>query len=274
MTASRAARCRRTAAVEEPLDVPEIRKHPHAADRDSRTRSLSPAPVSRGCWNSVADRFHRSVAATRRNHRADSGATSAATSSDRQAHSTASLSRQEWRAEKDEHTQRDSMIAQELGGATERVERHLLVETREHARVRGLQTDGHFQLARNRIAKSQAALAIRAGEKCRMRLDDHPLESRHRRGDLLVIVRWDGGGSKKLPALYSLIWRAGGKSASAVRICAAIAPRGTVSSRVFTHKSHITHRNGHSRFVRKTTAVGARAPRLSRSSSQMDAYAR
>ena len=53
-----------------------------------------------------------------------------------------------------------------------------------------------------------------------------------------------------------------------------MAPRGTVESSVLTQRSHITHRNGHSLFVRKTTAVGARSPRASRSSSQMDAYAR
>ena len=40
------------------------------------------------------------------------------------------------------------------------------------------------------------------------------------------------------------------------RICAAIAPAGTVSVSVFFQRSHIRQRQGHSRFVRKIVATG------------------
>ena len=68
--------------------------------------------------------------------------------------------------------------------------------------------------------KSQTALAVAPGEKRRMRFDDDPLEA----ADLpRMSSSSDGGiarGSKKLPALYSLICLAGRRAVpSAARIC-------------------------------------------------------
>ena len=84
---------------------------------------------------------------------------------------------------------------------------------------------------------------------------------RDRVGDLLVVVRRDRLRVEEAAGVVQLdLPRRRQARASAARICAAMAPRGTVSSSVFTHRSHITQRNGHSRLVRKTTAVGARAP--------------
>ena len=117
-----------------------------------------------------------------------------------------------------------------------------------------------------------AALAVRAGEKRRMRLDDHPLETFDLARDGLVVldrnllrieeaagvVQLDvTGGLEARPALC--------ESARESR------PRGALSSSVFIHRSHMTQRKGHSRLVRKTTAVGTSAPDSAGSSSHTEA---
>src|SRR6202040_3399489 len=81
-------------------------------------------------------------------------------------------------------------------------------------------------------------------------------------------------GSKKLPALYSFRYRAGGSCASAQRICSAICPGATDCSRVFFHKSHIRQRNGHSRLVRKIVATSTLPPLGAASGSTKNAYGR
>src|ERR1700733_4656772 len=53
-----------------------------------------------------------------------------------------------------------------------------------------------------------------------------------------------------------------------------MAPTGTVSVSVFRHKSHITQRNGHSLFVRKTVATGSTNPPAAHSSSTKYSYGR
>src|SRR5438034_222837 len=55
-------------------------------------------------------------------------------------------------------------------------------------------------------------------------------------------------------------------------ICAGIAPDGTVSIKVFFHKSHITQRHGHSRLVRKIVATETISPDSARSSSTRKAW--
>ena len=53
----------------------------------------------------------------------------------------------------------------------------------------------------------------------------------------------------------------------AAAICAGMAPADMSSSIVYRHRSHITHRHGHSRPVRNTVATRAIDPSPARSSS-------
>ena len=112
----------------------------------------------------VAERLHRAVAAARRNDRADGRRrTSAATSSDRQAHSTASPRGRNGGLSRTNTRRAMSCSRQEAGGAPERLERHPLVQPREHVRVRRLEADRHLELRPAiSIAKTQAALAVGA----------------------------------------------------------------------------------------------------------------
>ena len=65
-----------------------------------------------------------------------------------------------------------------------------------------------------------------------MRLDDHALEPGDDVGDLLRRRREGSLRVEEAAGVVQLDLRAGGSAASAARICAAIAPRGTVSSSV------------------------------------------
>src|ERR1700674_3078554 len=53
-----------------------------------------------------------------------------------------------------------------------------------------------------------------------------------------------------------------------------MAPGGTLSVSVLRHRSHIRHRQGHSRFVRKMVATETISPAAVRSSSTRNAYGR
>src|SRR5580658_5469530 len=53
-----------------------------------------------------------------------------------------------------------------------------------------------------------------------------------------------------------------------------IAPTGTVSVRVFFHRSHITQRHGHSRLVRNSVFTRTISPSLERSSSEKNCQGR
>ncbi len=129
---------------------------------------------------------------------------SAATSSDRHAHSTVFAARHERRAEEDEHTERDVVLPQEAGRVAERLERHLLVQTREHFWMRRLETNCDFELPRDRISKTETALSIGAGKKRWMRLDDHALEPADDLSDLVVIVGRNGGRVKETAGVVQL----------------------------------------------------------------------
>jgi hypothetical protein len=68
---------------------------------------------------------------------------------------------------------------------------------------------------------------MHARQKRRVRFDDHMIEALDRPRDLLVVLRRIASGSKKLPALYSLICVAAGSAAHASRICARDGTGGT-----------------------------------------------
>ena len=168
-----------------------------------------------------------------------------------------------------------SWYGQEVGCTAECVERHLLVETLEHFGMSGLQAHGDFELTGYRISKPQTPFSIRPARNAGCDSTITRSNPAHSSGDLFVIVRRDRRRVEETASVVQLdlpraaaTWRGHRGSAWRSRLAA------LSQSRVLTQRSHITHRNGHSRFVRKTTAVGARAPWLSRSSSQMDAYAR
>ena len=147
---------------------------------------------------------------------------------------------------------------QEVGGATEAGQRHALVQPREDVGVRRLEAHRHFERARRADRGRPGIARMRAGQEGGVRLDDDPLEPRHGPRDRpSSSAAGMARGSKKLPALYSLICRAGGQRLErAPDLQRQSRPGGTSSSSVFTHRSHITQRKGHSRLVRKTTAVG------------------
>src|SRR6266850_862031 len=76
-------------------------------------------------------------------------------------------------------------------------------------------------------------------------------------------------GSKKLPLLYSLTcFGLAFSRARAKSICFGIAPGGTVSVRVFFHKSHIKQRHGHSLLVSRIVPELTTCPDSERSSSR------
>src|SRR5579884_3101073 len=70
------------------------------------------------------------------------------------------------------------------------------------------------------------------------------------------------------------MWRAGGRRSNAYSICRGIASAGTGSASVLRHRSHITHRHGHWRLVRKTVAAGTGRRSGPHSSSTRNAYGR
>src|SRR5580658_8991562 len=67
---------------------------------------------------------------------------------------------------------------------------------------------------------------------------------------------------------------AAGSRDRAYSICAGIAPTGTVSVRVFFHRSHITQRHGHSRLVRNSVFTATILPSLECSSSAKNCQGR
>ena len=259
---------RRAAAVEQPLDVPEIGEHrtgrlaeawpswhrtalpaPPTRDRGGRgagrcsTGSASMAPLPPRVGITAQTGRPRPPAVRDRAAAPTPPPRGAARTAGRAARTRAA--RWPWRARK---------------AAARRSPRRVirLLSAREHLAVRRLEPDGHFERPPTQVAKAP-------GTRRRARPPGTPDATRRSRGRTRPPPRRSprrrptgiACGSKKLPALYSLIWRAGGSVASASRIC-----RGDGAARhrrrraCCTHRSHITQRNGHSRLVRKTTAVG------------------
>ncbi len=125
--------------------------------------------------------------------------------------------------------------------------------------MRRLQANRHLELACHQRLEPPASIGVRAGEKRRMRLDDHPLEPVDLARDRLVILRRNLLRIEEAAGVVQLD-RAAPAEARTTRSNLLRRSRRAArpSSSVFIHRSHITQRNGHSRLVRKTTAVGTR----------------
>ena len=113
----------------------------------------------------------------------------------------------------------------------------------------------------------------------RVALHDGPSEGRRQPRDRRVFPGRDRTRVEETARVVELEMRPlpgviGGRRSRAYSIWAAMAPSGTVSSSVFRQRSHITHRQGHSRLVRKIVATSTAWPSGPGSVSATKAYGR
>ena len=270
----------RAVAGEEPLDVPEIGEDAHAgrskgpALRDKPYSMTASSAGRRGGMNASPSASIAPLPPRVGMTEHTVAPHSAARSIDRHAHSTASpagmngglsstntRSAMSWRCRKSAARRNASSVIRLLSRAS----------TSGCAVSSPIATSSRPGISDWNLRQRSR---VRAGEKRRMRLDDHALEPFDLARDRLVILERnllrieEAAGVVQLDVSRRL---KPGERGSNLRGNGA---GGTRSSSVFVHRSHITQRNGHSRLVRKTTAVGTSAPDSSGSSSQAVAYAR
>ena len=211
--AARAASNRRRRTARRPRDRQRRAFRPVQKDRpDGSKPVLDDRLERRQSWRDelIAQRLHRAVATARWNHRAGRR-TALGREIDRSARPFDRLScRHERRAEQDEHAQGDVLAMQEVGGPPKRVERHSFVKPREHFWMRGLESNRHFERAAESTPGTCGIARAYAPERnagCDSTITrSNPSTSRAMASSSSIGICC---GSKKLPALYSLMCRAG-----------------------------------------------------------------
>ena len=113
---------------------------------------------------------------------------------------------EERRLDQDEDAERDAVRFQEGGGAGKLFERHLLVEFRQHLRMRRLQAHRHFQFGVGdgttiatveQITKADAGIAHESW----VAFDNHSFECRGALSDRAVVLDRNGARIKKTAAV-------------------------------------------------------------------------
>ena len=174
---------RRARAGEEPLDVPEVGEHAHAG----RVRQAGTRRPHSSADAAAAARTRRRALPSRRCRRASESPSTRSRRTPRRDRSSGTPTRRPRPAGRNgglsRTNTRSAMSCRRRKSAArrKRVERHALVEPRQHVRMRRLEADRHLEPAGEQIAKAHGSAPVHAGEKRRVRLDDHALEAVDRR---------------------------------------------------------------------------------------------